>query len=533
MAPRMAICLRLALLLLCTIGSAVAAPGRADAHAALITSSPADGGVVATAPTQLTLSFSEPVSPLVLKLIGPDGAGHALSRYTLRDRTLAIDPPPGLGVGTHVLSWRVVSEDGHPVGGAVVFSIGAPSAAVPVVEPAFDPVVRAGLWLGKLGLYLGLFLGVGGAAFVAWVAPLQAGARRVSIVLSGVGLVAIPIALAAQGLDALGGSPASLIQMSVWRAAAGSSFGLTALVATIALVLGLASLFIHKTAGQGLAAAALLAVGVALAASGHASAASPQGLMRPAVLLHAAGIALWSGALLPLMAALRHGDAATALSRFSRRIPVVVGAILVTGTVLAIVQVERPGALVATAYGRLLLVKLALVAALFGLAAWNRFRLTARAESGDGGAVRQIRRVIAAEIVLMLLVFATAAFWRFTPPPRALAIAASQPAAVHIHTLEAMADITVTPGRVGPVTIAVSLLNGEFGPLPAKELRVALSNTAAGIEAIERPASRGPDGVWRVNGFNLPVAGRWTVELEVLVSDFEMRRLTETLEIRE
>lgn len=526
MAPR----LRLALILLCSVVVALATAGQAFAHAALVSASPSDGAVVATAPAELTLSFSEPVSPLVLKLIGPDGASQTPWRYALKDKTLVVTPPSGLGNGTHLLSWRVVSEDGHPVGGAVVFSIGAPSAPAPMPAPTFDPVVRAGLWLGKVGLYLGLFLGVGGAAFVAWVAPLQAGARNFSAVLIALGLIAVPLALAVQGLDALGATPASIVELQVWRAAAGSSFGMTALIATVSLALGLGSLVIRATAGRVLAATALLGVGAALTASGHASAASPQALMRPAVFLHTAGIALWAGALLPLMVALRHSDTATALARFSKRIPFIVGIILASGAVLAIVQVETPSALVATTYGRVLLVKLALIATLFALAAWNRFRLTARAGSGNIGAARQIRRIVAAEIVLMLLVFGTAALWRFTPPPRALA--ASQPASVHIHTLEAMADITVTPGRVGPVAIAISLLNGEFGPLPAKALSVALSNPTAGIESIERPAQRGPDGVWRIEGLDLPVPGRWTVELEVLVSDFEMLRLSETLETR-
>lgn len=525
----MACCLRIALLLTCLLGLLLAGPRQALAHAALTGASPADGAVVATAPAELTLSFSEPVSPLVLKLIGPDGQGHALSRFVLRDRTLTIAPPPGLGNGTHVLSWRVVSEDGHPVGGSVLFSIGAPSQTPPAVAPEGDPVVRAALWLGKVGLYLGLFLGVGGAAFAAWVAPLQATARSASAVLILLGLAAVPLALAAQGLDALGASPASAFQAPVWAAAAGSSFGATALVATIALMLGLASLVMLATAGKLVAALALLGVGLALAASGHAGTASPQALMRPAVFLHTAGIALWAGALLPLAVALGRPGSRAALDRFSSRIPVIVGIIVASGVLLAIVQVETPAALVATAYGRLLLVKLAFVAALFALAAWNRFRLTSHARSGDGVA---IRRVIAAEIVFMLLVFGTAALWRFTPPPRALAIAASQPASVHVHTLKAMADITVMPGRAGPVAVAISLLNGEFGPLPAKELRVALSNGAAGIEPIERPATRGQDGIWRLDGLNLTVAGRWTIELEVLVSDFEMLRLTETLEIR-
>jgi copper transport protein len=528
----MAVRLRLALILLCCVFVAIATAGPAFAHAALIAASPADGAVVASAPARMTLSFSEPVSPLVLKLVGPDGTTQSLSRYALKDRTLVIETPAGLGNGTHVLSWRVVSEDGHPVGGAIVFSVGEPSATAPPVTTQGDPVVRVALWLGKVGLYLGLFLGVGGVAFSTWVGPLSPSARRASRAVLVLGLVALPLALAAQGLDALAASPANLLDRAVWASAASSSFGGTVLVAALALVSGLASLALRVGLARGFAVLALIGVGAALAVSGHASAAEPQALMRPAVFLHAVGIAAWAGALWPLLVALQGADAAGALDRFSRRIPWIVAVIAGSGAVLAIVQVETPGALVATAYGCVLLVKLALVAGLFGLAAWNRFRLTSRARAGEGASLAQLRRVIAAEILVMLAVFGTAALWRFTPPPRALAIAANQPASVHIHTLKAMADVTLMPGRVGPVAVEIVLMNGEFGALAAKELRIGLSNAAAGIEAIERPAIRGEDGIWRVKDLSLPVRGRWTVELEILISDFEMLRLGETVEIR-
>ena len=112
------------------------------AHASLTATQPPDGAVVAAAPTKLALSFSEPVSPLALKLLQPDGSSIELERFVLRDRTVEIETPPGLSTGTHVLSWRVVSEDGHPVGGSIIFSIGAPSSSVPVAEP-IDWQVRA------------------------------------------------------------------------------------------------------------------------------------------------------------------------------------------------------------------------------------------------------------------------------------------------------------------------------------------------------------------------------------------------------
>ena len=119
----------------------------AFAHSALIASSPADGAVLQAAPKQFSLSFNEPVSPLVLKLVRPDGSSSPLDRYALKDATLVIDAP-ALGGGTHVLVWRIASADGHPVGGSLIFSVGAPSAGGPpdAVAPA-DRAVQAALWL--------------------------------------------------------------------------------------------------------------------------------------------------------------------------------------------------------------------------------------------------------------------------------------------------------------------------------------------------------------------------------------------------
>lgn len=523
--------LRLFLILLGLALASLAAAGQALAHAALIKTAPADGAVIASAPAAFSLSFSEPVSPLVLSLIGPDGTSRALTRFTLADRKLTIVAPSDLPNGTHVLSWRVVSEDGHPVGGSVLFSIGAPSAAPPTAASQTEPAVRIALWLGKLGLYLGLALGIGGVAFMVWIAPIPATARRPIAGFLVLGLLSLPVVFAAQGLDALALPLSGALEPAAWQAAAASSFGRTALVISLALLVALIALRMPDRGGRLLAILGWLGTGAALAASGHASAAEPQMLTRPAVFLHAAGMTGWAGALLPLVFALRQPDGAQVLRRFSRRIPVLLVIILISGLALAIIQVERLPALLTTPYGLVLTGKLVLVAVLIGLGAFNRYRLTGAIISGHASARSLLARIIAAEIALVVAILAVVALWRFTPPPRALAAAAAQPASLHIHTDRAMADIGVTPGRAGPVTITVSLLDGQFGPLAAKELRLALSRPEAGIEPIERQAMKQADGSWQVD-LTIPVAGRWTVELEILVSDFEMTRLKETLDIR-
>lgn len=522
-----------------------ASPDRAFAHAALIEVVPADGAMLATAPKSFSLTFNEPTSPLVLKLIGPDGSSVVLDHYRLVDSTLQIEAPTDLGTGTHVLSWRVISEDGHPVGGASIFSIGAPSAGGLVApQEAVDWPLRAAIWAARILLYTGLFLGVGGALFLQWIGGGSPRLRRGLAATMLIGLAAAAISVGLQGLDALDLPLASLFGATIWKTGFSTSYGPTAAIAAASLLAGLTalvapgliapSLAAPSLAGRLLAAAAAIGVGLALAASGHASAAPPQALTRPAVFLHAIGIVFWAGALLPLAGALtaRSADDLSVLRRFSSVIPYALLPLVAAGLTLGAIQLGRPAALWETDYGRVLLAKLVLLAALFALAGWNRFRLTAPAEQGDAASTRRLVRSIRLELLLVLAIFAVAALWRFTPPPRSLAEAAAAPAALHIHTEQAMADVTITPGHAGPVSIDITILTGDFGPLDAKELTVVLSNRLAGIEPIRRAAKKGADAVWRVDDLLVPVPGRWHLRLDILVSDFDMAQIEDDVDIR-
>jgi copper transport protein len=173
-----------------------------------------------------------------------------------------------------------------------------------------------------------------------------------------------------------------------------------------------------------------------------------------------------------------------------------------------------------TAYGRVLSAKLALVFLLLALAAWNRYRVTPAILANQARARRALRRTIIAEIIIVACIFGLVASWRFTPPPRVLAIAAAQPALLHIHTAQAMADIRFEPGRAGIVRASVVIMTGDFGGLDAKEVQLTIENKAAGVEAIARPAIKGGDAVWRVEQLPIPQGGRWDVRLDILIDDF-------------
>lgn len=512
----------------------LAAPAPAFAHAALVSTEPADNAVLAQSPQKFSLTFSEPVSLLALTLVNPDGSSEALTSFRLTDQTVEIDAQQKLGTGTHVLSWRVISTDGHPVAGSLLFSIGAPSAAPPQNTESIDWSLRAAIWIAKVFFYVGLFVGAGGAFALGWLSPGGRAGKPVVIAALIGGVVVAGLSLGFQGLDALGIPLARLAEPIVWRTAFGTTFGSTVLIALAALVLGLLSLVGPRALAKTLSLVALAGVGVALAASGHASAAEPQWLTRPMVFLHGVGTAFWAGALVPLGLELKRArvEAEPFLRRFSKTILPVVGVLAGAGIVLAVIQVQTPSALVATAYGRLLLIKLALLAILFALAAFNRWRLTVPAEGGHGMARKKLVRSIVFETLVVLAIFGVVAGWRFTPPPRALAIAAAQPVSMHIHTLKAMADLSITPGHTGQVAASLVVMTGDFGPLDAKEVTLVLSKPDSGIEPLKRPAKKAGDGTWRVDDLVIPLPGKWTVGLDILVSDFDAVKIEGSIDIR-
>ncbi len=138
-----------------------------------------------------------------------------------------------------MLVWRVVSADGHPVGGSLIFSVGAPSVGGPpeAIAPAYRSV-QAALWLSKVVLYAGLFLGVGGAFFLAWIGSTSDRARALILGVLRLGLIAASLSVGLQGLDALGLPLTALVRPSTWEAGFGTSYGNTVTAALLALLGG-------------------------------------------------------------------------------------------------------------------------------------------------------------------------------------------------------------------------------------------------------------------------------------------------------
>jgi copper transport protein len=69
------------------------------------------------------------------------------------------------------------------------------------------------------------------------------------------------------------------------------------------------------------------------------------------------------------------------------------------------------------------------------------------------------------------------------------------------------------------------VLSQNGARLAAKGLVIALSQPELGIEPVKTTATLSPDGVWTASEILVPVAGMWTLELQIRVSDFKLARL--------
>ncbi|MDR3533320.1 MAG: copper resistance protein CopC [Rhodopila sp.] len=516
-------------------------PGATAAHAVLKDHFPATDASLSVAPSEVRLVFNEMVTPVVARVL--DAGGHPVSDADAvfeTDTTVHVRLPPALVPGSYVVSYRVISADSHPVGGSFVFAFGvaAPDGGLAQrLGGASDsqawPMIAAILRAAFYGTFL---IAAGGGLFLAFIDRRPTAAHADRGLVLGTSLAAALLLVLLVGIEggfAAGVSLAGLLDPAVWRVGMHTTLGSSAII-TIA---GVAMLAVGVVRGEQpvvVGGTVLALAGFAL--TGHVATAQPRWLTVPALIVHVGLAAFWVGALVPLYRRLGAETAAVAapiVARFAGLALMLVPCLIAAGLTIATIQVGTPAALTGTAYGRRLLTKLGLVAALLSFAALNKTRLTPRLGGGDAGAARLLRAAIGAEIALVAGVLAATASLGQVTPPRALAEAAHPAAdiAISARAGSRTALIKVVPGRRGDNRLAVTLLNPDGTPAAARGVSVWLSNPDLGIEASEREMTREAAGRFVIERLPLPIAGNWTVEIDALVTDFDQWVFTATVPV--
>ena len=412
-----------------TLVAAHAAPS--VLHARLERSVPAADETLREPLDTLRLEFSARVTLDLtrLTLIQPGGDSLQLTPYSPGDDGLLIvAAAPAFRIGAHVLHWRTTSADGHVLEGDIPFVVAAAAAAPDAELPAQDttawPIAPDAPVTGgdapsvheapaDLSLILPLLRALGtimllvlaGGLLYTVRAPGQLGGlQRLLVALA----LATPFAIVSELIAWTAHVTGTFDLPSALQLATGRVLLARVLLAAAALALwvglkrpGMASLLALIAAGAG-------------GALGHAAAILPV-VSIPLRAVHIVAVAVWSGALVALVSALRTNAVAQPFVRgISRTALWSFIVVAITGLVQALVLLGGVAPLLNTSYGRVVLVK---VSGLIALAAFglHHRRLIDRLDTA--GAPDVLRASTTREILLFVGIIVVSAALAFTPLP--------------------------------------------------------------------------------------------------------------------
>ena len=532
---------RLTLLLVLATSAVLAAAPAAWAHAGLSSSDPAAGSTVATAPADVTMTFTESPDPAlsivhVLNTGGTDvEAGPASASGPDQ---LSVPLPSDLPDGTYTVSWRVVSQqDGHVTAGTFSFGVGvapqAPTggASTSTSTPSPSPLSV----VGKFLFYAGLVLVVGAVATGLWAFGGHVPARRLLLPVAGVATLLGALAMMVAEKGAIGVEYAALFRSSAGKPLIWLVVGATATA--------LGALYASRDTSRG----ALVTAGVAAAITmytraegGHAAVGGWVQITLQWV--HFVAIGVWVGGFVPVLLLLRErrraGEPppAAEVAAYSRLAGYALLAVVASGVLRATNELGGLRAvahLFDTSYGVALAAKVALALVLIALGAANRYRSIPRMTETDA----PIRRILSVEVFGAVGVLAlTGLLTGLAPNPVAspAPVAPSKVTATGSDFATTMkVTLSATPGTPGANRFDVDVSDYDSGaPLDVASvslrfLLVGRPDVAPSDLALNRQGD-----AWTAEGDNLSVAGTWdvtaTVQQGAKASEVHMSLSTKT-----
>lgn len=257
--------------------------------------------------------------------------------------------------------------------------------------------------------------------------------------------------------------------------------------------------------------------------AGHSNSLAPRVLWFVVDFLHLAAIAVWAGGLVVLLLAGRDLLATARGERIARRYSTAVAICIPIIVATGIAQAWKLGGgfddVAATDWGRVLLIKVALVVVMLAVAAVSRWLLL-RDCAGS------IPRTVVVEAMIGVAALGLAAGMAGLPPAPAVA---AQPFAAQLTDSGLIVEVSVGPGVVGgnDLHVVITPPGGSIVPVVAAAARVSLASVvpAAPVQLV----SEGPNHYSGVVTF--PRAGDWTLDIIVEVTAGETVLLTITVPV--
>ncbi|MGO2171702.1 MAG: copper resistance protein CopC [Micrococcaceae bacterium] len=551
--PRRGLALSLRTLAALLLGGLLTLTGAqaASAHAELLSTTPENGAVLDAAPSEVVLTFNEPVQLIdgSIRLFPGDEAPLALDALVSNTDVIA-EFPVDVSDGAYALSYRVVSADGHPISGAITFTIGdtsKASVADPVVETATPPSTQFAV-SGLTALqYVALLIFAGLILFECLVlrstTPPDLRSRRF-LRLTGIGAsTASLLLIPTSALNVTGEPLAAIVDPSAWW----SGIFWAPVAAAVVVCVGLAGAAVLSTRPlehRGTRLWVMLLSLLALAAPvlvGHTQLVEPRALIIAADLGHLLAGSFWIGGVLGLLLFLaaarvaRDSESGTApalaakvVQRFSRVAVWSVVVLAVSGTVMGVMIVGSVTALVTTSYGLTLLLKIGIVIPVVAIAAYNRTRLLPRIASRPTVRMQwqTLTRALSYEAALLTAVLLLTGFLTNLSPSHehhgtstAGAVATAQTVSIDADAQGLKLRGELAPALTGGNEISFTL---EYDGEPVTPVEVTIRSTHAEHDLGPFESVAGLDtatGEYSA-ALDLPVAGEWEIQVLARVSTF-------------
>lgn len=121
------------LLVLAVTLAAILTAGAASAHAARVSTDPADNAAVSAGPAHVTAVFNESLQTTfaAMTVVGPDGNLWSSGQPQVHGAVVSVGVRPLGPTGNYTVNYRVTSADGHVVAGSWSFRLTTPGTGTP------------------------------------------------------------------------------------------------------------------------------------------------------------------------------------------------------------------------------------------------------------------------------------------------------------------------------------------------------------------------------------------------------------------
>ena len=499
-----------------------------QAHATSIQTIPAENTSLDAAPSAVVITFNEAVVPELssVTLLAQTGKEVTVDVVFSNDDEVATAALPALDNAAYLASWNVVSAvDGHNTTGTFSFGVGVDALSTAERVTFLDGIY----WLSATARTLriiGTALLIGVFSFGVFVDDAGLLGRRLAWLAVGLLIAGLLLTFVNQVRQS------GLETVTTWL---GTTFGRLWMLQIIGLGLLIPAVNALENNNRNIIIVGLLGtLGVAVfnAMSSHSAALSAESVRGTLIdLAHVGAAGVWAGGLLLLVAKWRvnrEAWRAESFVRFSTLAAMAMAVLFLSGGWLSAKHVGSWNGLVGTTYGLLLLLKMALLLPVLGIAAYNLFVVgrklkTIDVESQNFTSEQQVvslpKRLLAIEAILAAAILITAGFVSDAQRAASAPLLTAEAGLTTLQNTEVGLDVTVAiePALVGNNQFNLIITDENGSPVTdARDVTLRFTYLDQSLGDNYGTAQHRGSGVYTIDGSFISLSGQWQLEVKVV-----------------